>query len=205
MDAFAAYQANEAWTWEHMALTRARPIAGDAVLLERARQVIGTILRKPRDHGKVIADVLDMRAMIEAAKGGEGPWGLKQAPGGLVDIEFIAQSLQLLHAAEHPEIVSTDTETSIVMAASVGVLAAAEADVLLPALGLLSALIQVLRLSVEHGFVPGKAPTPLLDRLAEAADVPDFRSLEAHLRATQSEVRASFERVLGKVPSAPRR
>jgi glutamate-ammonia-ligase adenylyltransferase len=201
IDAFASYQANDAWTWEHMALTRARPIAGDAPLMDRAGSEIARIIRLPRERAKVIADIREMRGMVEEAKGGEGIWDLKQAPGGLVDIEFIAQALQLVHAAEHPEIVSIDTETVLTEAVRAGVLAAADGDVLVPALRLLSSLMQILRLCMDAIFVPAEAPTPLLDRLAEVADMPDFRSLAAHVQATETDVRACFERLIGTVPA----
>src|SRR5262249_54796230 len=111
IDAFARYQAEEAWTWEHMALTRARPIAGDPDLVAHAAKRIAAVILERHDRGKLVRDIIEMRGMIEEAKGGEGAWDLKLAPGGLVDIEFIAQFLQLLHADEHPEIVSTETES----------------------------------------------------------------------------------------------
>ncbi|MCR4282560.1 MAG: bifunctional [glutamine synthetase] adenylyltransferase/[glutamine synthetase]-adenylyl-L-tyrosine phosphorylase, partial [Bauldia sp.] len=199
IDGFAAYQAKEAWTWEHMALTRARPVAGDKRLMARARDAITKIVAKPRDPKKVIADVLEMRAMIEDAKGGEGVWDLKQAPGGLIDIEFIAQSLQLIHAADHPEIVSTETEAVLSAAAKAGLLPANEADILLPALRLYQALIQILRLCVDGVFKPGEAPRGLLERLARAGELPDFATLAAHVRETEAAVRQSFERLIGKV------
>jgi glutamate-ammonia-ligase adenylyltransferase len=202
IEAFATYQAKDAWTWEHMALTRARAIAGDARLIERARDEIARIIRQPRDPEKVRADVVEMRGMVEAAKGGEGTWDLKQAPGGLVDIEFIAQTLQLVHARTRPEVISTDTETALSQAAAAGLLPEADADVLLSALRLDAALLQILRLCVEEDFDPATAPAPLLARLAEAADMPDFRTLEAHLRATQRAVRTGFERLVGKMPAA---
>ena len=132
-----------------MALTRARAIAGDPALVASGTEEIARIVRLKRDRGKVLADVLEMRGMVEEAKGGEGAWDLKQAPGGLVDIEFIAQALQLIHAAAHPEIVSTDTEGSLQAAVGAGVLDRAAADVLLPALHLQSDLMQILRLCVE--------------------------------------------------------
>ena len=138
VDAFAAYQAKEAWTWEHMALTRARPIAGDAELMTRADKEIAAVLRRRRDRKKVVADVLEMRAMIEAEKGGEGPWDLKQAPGGLVDIEFIAQYVELIHGAAHPELLSTETDAVLVEAAKAGLLPAAEVELLRAALRALS-------------------------------------------------------------------
>jgi glutamate-ammonia-ligase adenylyltransferase len=200
-EAFAAYQAKDAWTWEHMALTRARAVAGDAALRKRATDEIARIIRLKREPAKVSADVSDMRATVEQEKGGKGRWDLKQAPGGLVDIEFVAQWLQLIAAADHPENVSTDTETVLTAAARNGLLTAADADVLLPAHALLASLLQILRLCVDEIFDPAAAPAPLLKRLAEAADMPDFRALDAHVRATQAAVRASVERLIGKLPA----
>ena len=199
IDGFAAYQAKEAWTWEHMALTRARVIAGDEGLVERARREIAAIVGRPHEAKKTRRDVLEMRAMVEQHKGGEGHWDLKQTPGGLVDVEFIAQTLQLLHAEKHPEIVSTETEAALTAVAKAKLLPAKEADVLLPALRLYQSQIQLLRLCVEGTFKPDEAPRPLLDRLARAAELPDFRRLDAHLRETEAAVRASFERVIGRV------
>jgi glutamate-ammonia-ligase adenylyltransferase len=200
IDGFAVYQAKDAWTWEHMALTRARVIAGDDKLAAKARAEIAKIVAKPRGRAKVVADVLEMRGMVEDAKGGEGAWDLKQAPGGLIDIEFIAQALQLIHAAKHPEIVATETALVLGAATKAGLLASNDADVLIPALGLYQALIQILRLCVDGVFDPKRAPRELLDRLAEAADLPDFATLDAHLRDTEKAVRATFERVVGKLP-----
>ncbi|MEJ0012364.1 MAG: bifunctional [glutamine synthetase] adenylyltransferase/[glutamine synthetase]-adenylyl-L-tyrosine phosphorylase [Bauldia sp.] len=202
IDGFAVYQAKEAWTWEHMALTRARVIAGDAKLVARARAEIAKIVARPRDPAKVIADVTEMRGMVEDAKGGEGAWDLKQAAGGLVDIEFIAQTLQLVHAAKHPEIVSTETNVALAAAAKAGLLSAADAEVLLPALSLYQALIQILRLCVDGVFDPAAAPREFLERLAKAADLPDFVTLDAHLRETERAVRGVFTRLVGKVGSA---
>jgi glutamate-ammonia-ligase adenylyltransferase len=199
IDSFAAYQANEAWTWEHMALTRARPVAGDGRLLERARRDIAAIIARPRQPKKIIGDVLDMRTMVEEAKGGEGAWDLKQTPGGLVDIEFLVQTLQLLHAAKHPGIVSTETEKALTAEAEGGLLSAADTDVLLPALRLYQSLIQMLRLSTEGIFDPAHAPRGLLERLARTAELPDFATLDAHVRATEASVREIFERIIGPV------
>ena len=204
IDAFTAYQATAAWTWEHMALTRARPIAGDKRFIGRARRRIANAVGRPHEREKVIADVQEMRAMVEEAKGGEGSWDLKQTPGGVVDIEFIAQSLQLIHAAEHPDLVSTETEAVLVAAAKAGLLPAGETEVLLPALRLYQSLIQILRLCVAGVFQPQEAPRGLLDRLAKAGELPDFATLDAHVRDTEAAVRRSFERIVGKVPTAKR-
>jgi glutamate-ammonia-ligase adenylyltransferase len=201
IDAFSVYQAKEAWTWEHMALTRARPLAGDKALTARAKKEVAAILARRHEPKKVVADILEMRAMIEAEKGGEGAWDLKQAPGGMVDIEFIAQYLQLIHAAEHPAVLSTETDTVLTAAEKAQLLPAAEAEILLPALRLYQALTQILRLCVEGLFKPEDSPKGLLELLARAADLPDFATLDRHLRDTEEAVRASFARLIGKVPA----
>ena len=143
--------------------------------------------------------------MMEAEKGGEGAWDLKQAPGGLVDIEFIAQYLQLIHGAEHPTIAfDRDGDRAGEAAAAANLLPATEADILLPALRLYQRLTQILRLCVDGTFRPEEAPRGLLDLLARAGELPDFASLDAHLRDTEQAVRASFERIIGKVPAEPK-
>jgi glutamate-ammonia-ligase adenylyltransferase len=98
--AFAKYQAEEAWTWEHMALTRARAVAGDASLCGEARALIDEVLAKPRDRSKLLADLTEMRDLIEQEKPPRDIWDVKLIPGGLIDIEFIAQYLSLSARAE---------------------------------------------------------------------------------------------------------
>ena len=92
VESFARYQREEAWTWEHLALTRARVVAGDAAAIE---PVVSEILARPRDPETLRSDVLTMRGEIDAAKPGHGLWDVKLGKGGLVDIEFIVHFLQL--------------------------------------------------------------------------------------------------------------
>ncbi len=198
--AFTDYQAGSAWTWEHMALTRARPIGGDASLMDEARAVVRAVLARPRAARTITADVLDMRALMEAEKPAEGPWDLKLAPGGLVDIEFIAQHLQLQHGADHPEILDTETETVLAAASRARLLPQAEAELLLPALRLYQRLTQIVRLCVGGAFKADEVPKGLLALLARASELPDFATLDAHLRATEAEVRGAFGRLIGTVP-----
>ncbi len=205
IEAFAAYQAKDAWTWERMAMTRARIVAGDRKLAKRAGGDIHAILTARRDSKKIIADIREMRAMVEDAKGGEGAWDIKQAPGGLVDIEFIAQALLLVNAHRCPALISTETEAMLAAAASAGLLSPADADILLPAQRLYSALIQIIRLCLDTPFDPETAPRALLDRLARAGELPDFATLEAHLKATEEAVRAIFQRLIGPVLERPPR
>ena len=95
LDAFERYQRQEAWTWEHMALCRARPIFGSASIREEVATMIDGILRMPRDFAKVAADATKMRADMERHKPSRGKLDVKLGPGGLVDLEFATHVLQL--------------------------------------------------------------------------------------------------------------
>jgi glutamate-ammonia-ligase adenylyltransferase len=95
LEAFEQYQRNEAWTWEHMALCRARPVFGSDAARERAAGIIREILAMPRDRAKVVADAVKMRADIAHHKPAYGPLDVKLGAGGLVDLEFATHVLQL--------------------------------------------------------------------------------------------------------------
>jgi glutamate-ammonia-ligase adenylyltransferase len=95
LEAFEQYQWKEAWTWEHMALCRARPVFGSARVREQVDAMIDGILRMPRDRAKVIADAVKMRADMKRHKLPKSDLDVKLGPGGLVDLEFATHVLQL--------------------------------------------------------------------------------------------------------------
>jgi glutamate-ammonia-ligase adenylyltransferase len=95
LDAFERYQRNEAWTWEHMALCRARPVFGSAEIRERVSNLIRDILMMPRDFGRIAGDAARMRAEMERHKPPHSELDVKLGPGGLVDLEFSVHVLQL--------------------------------------------------------------------------------------------------------------
>jgi glutamate-ammonia-ligase adenylyltransferase len=197
IEAFANYQETEAWTWEHLALTRARVISGPPEFAARVERTIRSVLCRRRDPAAVAADVVDMRQAIAREKGENARWDLKYASGGLVDLEFIAQYLQLVHAADHPEILDTTTARVFDKAWRLNLLSAEDADVLRPAVGLFHNLTQVLRLSLSGAFDPKTAGSGLLGLLCRAADLPNFAALDAHVADTRQKVRATFTRMLG--------
>ncbi|MBR9651976.1 glutamine-synthetase adenylyltransferase [Thalassovita aquimarina] len=92
LTSFRDYQMNEAWTWEHLALTRARAVAGDPNVAKDVEAVRREVLTSSHDAAKVIADVADMRAKIADAKAPSGPWEAKIGPGRLQDVELLAQA-----------------------------------------------------------------------------------------------------------------
>ena len=200
LGSFTDYQENEAWTWEHMALTRARVVSASPEFAARVQGVIQDILRQPRDAAQIAGDVVEMRAAIAKEKGDASPWDLKYAAGGLVDLEFIAQYLQLVHAHRLPGILDTSTAGVLDRARQLRLVSVEDAEVLRPAAQLYHDLTQILRLCLAGPFDAKTAGPGLLRLLARAADVPDFATLNATLKETQAKVRASFVRILGKAP-----
>jgi glutamate-ammonia-ligase adenylyltransferase len=196
IESFAEYQEHEAWTWEHMALTRARVISASPAFRARIEKVIRDALTRPREALSIALDAADMRRAIAQEKGEGDPWELKYAAGGMIDIDFIAQYLQLVHAAEHPAILNVDTLAVVDNAAKLGLLPPESAEILRSAGRLYHDLTQILRLCVIDTFKPETAGNDLLRVMARAGDAPDFSSLEARLKETQAEVRRVFSAVL---------
>jgi glutamate-ammonia-ligase adenylyltransferase len=197
---FAGYQEREAWTWEHMALTRARVVSGSRAFATRIEAVIRDVLCRKRDARIIADDVVDMRGAIAKEKGDANIWDLKYAAGGLVDIEFIAQYLQLVHAGVTPDILDTTTAHVLEKAVRLGLLKPEDAEVLRPAVRLFHDLAQILRLCLPGRFDPKTASAGVLTLLARASDLPEFAALQAHVEETQRQVRACFVRILGKAP-----
>lgn len=195
-ESFVSYQESEAWTWEHMALTRARVICGPDDLKADVEEAIARTILRPRDTAKVAADVADMRARLAKERESKNPWELKHVRGGLVDIEFICQYLQLAHASSHPEIRHTHTRTALLRIAEAGVLPSEAADMLIHAINLNHNLTQVIRVCVEGVFDPTDAARGLTMRLARAGDAPDFSTLEADLIESQKQVREAFDSIV---------
>ncbi|MCF7994626.1 MAG: bifunctional [glutamate--ammonia ligase]-adenylyl-L-tyrosine phosphorylase/[glutamate--ammonia-ligase] adenylyltransferase [Chromatiaceae bacterium] len=124
---FADYQAESAWTWEHQALVRARPIAGDQALAERFRQVRAEVLRRRRDPESLREEVRSMRAKMRANldKTRAGWFDLKQGAGGIADIEFMVQYAVLRWACDHPDLTTwTDNIRLLELLIKQGLLAA---------------------------------------------------------------------------------
>jgi len=196
LSSFVEYQAKDAWTWEHMALTRARVVSGPPALKARVEDAIRMVLTRPRDPAVIAKDVRDMRARIAAEKGTDAIWDLKQVRGGLVDLEFIAQHLQLVHAHRHPEVLDQNTIGALVKLEKAGLLPAEAAEVLLPAARLIHDMTQILRLTIDGPFDPAKAPDGVRRLIVRVGEAPSFARLEEALRARLAEVAEWFDRLV---------
>ncbi|HWA00179.1 MAG TPA: bifunctional [glutamine synthetase] adenylyltransferase/[glutamine synthetase]-adenylyl-L-tyrosine phosphorylase [Caulobacterales bacterium] len=197
LSSFSHYYREEAWTWELQAITRLRPVAGDRRLGGAVLDVAHSALARPRDEARTRADIADMRARMEKERRAKGAWDLKLAPGGFVDLEFIAQALQLVWAPRGADVLSANTGEAFAKLAAAGALSAERRALLVETWALLSDLQQVLRICVEGDFDPAHAAEMLLVRLTTLGRRYSFEALEADLKQRQAAVRALFREVIG--------
>jgi [glutamine synthetase] adenylyltransferase / [glutamine synthetase]-adenylyl-L-tyrosine phosphorylase len=196
--AFQRYQQDDAETWEHMALARARVIAGDASLAADVERTVRETLTRKRDAAKVAREVRSMRALIAREKGDKDAWDLKLVSGGLMDIEFIAQYLTLAFAHARLEILDVSTRKVIGKAGAAGLLDADRVETLIDAHRLYTDATQLMRLAVAGQFDPAKAATGVKRRIAAATGFPDFEAFVAALGESRNLVRAAYEAILAK-------
>ena len=194
--AFRRYHEQDAWTWEHMALTRARPVAGDRELCATVMEGIRAVLCAPRDPDTLLADVASMRERVDNERKTENRWRLKHVRGGILDLEFIAQYHLLRHAARHPSILVQSTPSAFRRLGEAGVLDSDDAAELSDSVAFLQRLQGLLRLTVGTNrdverFTPGVRET-----LSRAMGLEDFSALEARLHAVQDRVRAAYRRLI---------
>jgi glutamate-ammonia-ligase adenylyltransferase len=138
-----------------------------------------------------------MRARLDRERPAKSPWDLKESKGGLFDVEFIAQGLQLVHAAENSDLLHTNTLDALSALEEAGVLAAGDADLLTRATRLYQSVTQITRLTVEGAFNALEASASLRALIARAAALPSLEEVEAALTAAEEAVRACFTRLIG--------
>ncbi|MND51246.1 bifunctional glutamine-synthetase adenylyltransferase/deadenyltransferase [compost metagenome] len=150
---------------------------------------------------KITTDVAEMRALIAEEKPPRDIWDFKLIPGGLIDIEFIAQYLRLIAPARAG---SKDLPVDTYGLSTAQALKAlgedlperADLDTCLEALRLFTELSQIIRLCVDGPFDAKDAPTGLVERICRAGDCPDLVTLEGEVKRLSGEVRGVFERVM---------
>jgi glutamate-ammonia-ligase adenylyltransferase len=194
---FKLYQQDEAETWEHMALTRARFVGGDASLGADLAKTIRQTVTRERDSAKIAQETHAMRRLIAKEKGENDIWDLKLVAGGLIEIEFIAQYLQLAFAHDHPAILDVSTRKVVEEAGRAGLITAEQAEVLVDAHRLYTDATQFMRLSTSGPFDPAKAAAGVKRRIGAASGFPDFEAFAAALGDARKSVRSVFEAIVG--------
>lgn len=185
VESFAHYQREEAWTWEHMALTRARVVFGPSASVDA---VIAEILGRDRAIPALHKDIAAMRAEMAEHKPPKGALDVKLCPGGLVDAEFCIHALQLEHRKGiHPQL-----QRAVGELVATGLLPPAFAD----AQGLLTRLLVLLRLVAPDSAVP---PAPVRALVARALDYADWTELMAAVDTAKAAISAVWKDYKEKV------
>jgi glutamate-ammonia-ligase adenylyltransferase len=186
-EAFARYQRESAWTWEHMALTRARPIFGSAAGRGEVQGIVDRVLGGDRPRRDVAAEARAMRAEMAAHKPPAGPLDAKLLPGGLVDLEFAVHTLQLVHRTGFaPELATAIT-------------ALAEQAIVPQSLAhsyqLLARLLVTMRLVAPDAQPPAG---PVRQLVATALALPDWDAVLDAFAAARQEVTAAWQSAAGE-------
>ncbi|CAN7409663.1 bifunctional [glutamine synthetase] adenylyltransferase/[glutamine synthetase]-adenylyl-L-tyrosine phosphorylase [Phenylobacterium sp. LjRoot225] len=194
--AFDNYYQGEAETWEHLALTRARVVwATSEAFEDDCNAAIERALRRPRDRKATAADVREMRELLERERPPKGAWDLKLSPGGLVDIEFAAQFLQLAHAADGGPL-SPNTAEALAAFRSAGLAPGEPLEALEDAWRLQQDLTQLLKVALEDVHDPADEPKAFRALLARAGKARSFTSLRQRLETAQAAARGAYTAIL---------
>ncbi|MBC8242617.1 MAG: bifunctional [glutamine synthetase] adenylyltransferase/[glutamine synthetase]-adenylyl-L-tyrosine phosphorylase [Alphaproteobacteria bacterium] len=200
LDAFIQYHEENAWTWERLALTRDRTVLGDEALRHEVDSETHRLLAQPCDEGKLLADVAEMRARMDTEHHTESPWSIKHLRGGLIDLEFIIQYLQLRYAAKHPSILSPNTWRALRNLKHAGLITDNAADILSRALDLWQAFQSRLHLTIDTDAPRGGAsamPIALQERFAKLGGADNLDGIEAIIRTTAAEVFGVYMDIIG--------
>lgn len=187
---FVSYHQESAWTWEHLALSRARIVAADDDLAADVNAAIADVLARPRDAAKTIDDVVSMRALMAKERPPRHAFDLKLATGGLVDLEFIAQSAQLV-AGDRLAMPQATVDKVLARLGEVGLLP--EAARLVEIHGLFGTILQVMSAALLHPFREESWTGAFRDLLAELTNSPSFERLSDDVREMQAEVSAAAD------------
>ncbi|WP_169568772.1 bifunctional [glutamine synthetase] adenylyltransferase/[glutamine synthetase]-adenylyl-L-tyrosine phosphorylase [Sneathiella limimaris] len=201
LEGFNSYYMNDAWTWELLALTRARPIVGDESLLVDVQKELQTIIGQDRDPQTLSTDLLDMQERIYAANSGVSIWALKHHPGGLMDLEFICQYLKLKDCHKHPDILVPNTIEALSKLKEKDLIERSDADTLIDAMSFYLNLQGLIRLSLKDRIVTDEIPAALKDALAEAGNVESFEELNVKVEKTEQAVTRIFRKLIGEKPA----
>lgn len=199
LEGFETYHAQSAWTWEHLALTRARVIHGPPALVDQLNRIIVATLCRPRDPQALVRDVADMRDRIAQHAPAKGPWDFKHLPGGLFDIDFVAQYLALRHAAARPDILHPHPSEMLRRAAGAGFVGQADSDRLRAARLLMSDVQGLLRLTLdgdEATFDEARAPEGQRRLIAATEEEPDISALRRRIETESAAARAIYKRIV---------
>jgi glutamate-ammonia-ligase adenylyltransferase len=197
ISSFEKYYKSEAWTWEFMALTRMRVVAGDPALAKHVEDIKLKALQSRSSYRDLELDICNMRQRLAKERPAFGLWDLKLTPGGLLDIEFVVQQLILKHVESLPEVLNSNTLKAITLLEDHKLIDETMSRDLQGAYVLQSNLQQALRIATSGKFEPDRASDGMKTWIAQTVSETDFASLTDHLAQCQSGVARIREKIIG--------
>lgn len=200
VDALHTYFKDSAWTFEFMALTKARPIIADDAMLLDLNNFIHKQIAKKRDTARLKKHVMDMRERIDKEYGTANPWDIKYVRGGLLDLDFIAQYLLLYHAPNSAPPYPGNTPAIFKWLVEKNAMTAAIGSELLDSERFLSQVFHTLRLCYSEHFDEESAPHGLKKLLCDTLKLPDMDSVKEQLLAIEKAVYAHYIKIVESNP-----
>ena len=201
LTSFVQYHENNAWTWERMALTRARVICSGHDLRKKTEEVIKSALTMPQNPDRLLKDVAAMRVRLLHGRKISGPWDIKNIRGGLVDIEFITQYLQLRHSSEIPDILSSDPKQALIELRNHDILNQDAANQLIKSLKLWRNIQGIVRLTVGDNFDDQTATNGNCEILLAGCGVKSIKDLRQKVTKRTARVLKIYEQIIEKPAS----
>ncbi len=196
-EGFDRYFTHEAWTFEFMALSKARVIAtNDAAFADMLSARIHHHICCSRDSAKTIHDMAEMRERVAQEFGTQNPWHIKYVRGGMMDLEFLAQTLVLMHAHAHPAMHQPHVLDVFAQAVRSGVLSSDTAQILADAYHILSVTLSFQRLCIPGGVMTNDKPDGVFVMMARALQLASPATLEDSLASAQANVRVHFDQLV---------
>ncbi len=197
MDRFVKYQAEDAWTWEHQALTRARVVYAEGDLGKRIEDAIGSVLCRKRSEEQLADDIRSMRERIQTEFGEAGEGKIKYRRGGILDLEFIAQHLQLAHASGHPEILLRDAASVFAKAGELELIKPLVAEELCDSIQFWRNLQGLMLLATEDGQPEQEVGQVLESSFGTGSHGALYASFVESVGETAARVSRHYEMILG--------
>jgi glutamate-ammonia-ligase adenylyltransferase len=197
LEGFKKYYQEEAWTWEHLALTRARTVAGDATFRSEVDNTLHDINSTKRDPKKIRKDVASMRARVHKEFATGSVWSIKHAVGGLMDLEFLGQYLRLVHGHTHPDILEPNTIDCFQALSRLDLILPDEAEKLIEISNLYLNISGLLQICLGSRQMSDDTPQALRSALAKAGNSASFDELREKLETAQSYVNTLAGKYIG--------
>jgi glutamate-ammonia-ligase adenylyltransferase len=188
------YLRQESWTYEHMAMTRARVIMGPPSISAAIENTLHGALRLSAERPSLRDDIREMHGLMHSAKETDNPWHIKSVRGGLTDVEFATQYLLLCHAGIRSNIIQSNTSTALFGLLCNGLLGPGDFNVLSGALSFFKSIMQIMRAAGWSEASPDVCARYLCEVIGERS----LGAVESKLRVMQSSVLDTFGRLIGR-------